>query len=135
MPSSVSAITFYCFLFETTLFCFSLWRIPADVASGVIACPFRRGGILSPTRRKYRGTFCFLSSRFPYTIISPSSHHLCLPLPPFAVYHCPASLPHPHPPPLSPSSRNIFLPSSQLSLLPSIARLRLSIYTTISILV
>ena len=85
--SPVSTINFYCFLFAPTFFCFSLWRPRADVASSVIVCLFCWGGIPSPTRRKYSGTFRVILSVPPYAIISLPSHHLCLLLPYFAVPH------------------------------------------------
>ena len=49
-------------------------------------CAFRRGGIPSPTCRNYCGTFRVLSSGLLSAIISPSSHHLCLPLLSFALH-------------------------------------------------
>ena len=119
---------FYCFLFVPTLFCFSPWRPTADVASGAIMCLFYWGGIPYLTRQYYRGSLRVLSSGPPSTIISPSSHHLCLPLPSFAVPSYPASTPRLHPPPPSPSSQNICRPPSSSSLSSYSAPLCLSIF-------
>ena len=119
---------FYYFLFVPTLFCFSSWQTPANVASSAIVCPFWQVGIQYPTRHNYRGAFQVLSSGPPSTIISPSSHHLCLPPPSFSVPHRPAYQPHIHPPPPSPSSQNIRLVPSPLLFSSSIMCLHLSVF-------
>ena len=70
------------------------------------------GGIIFPPRRKSHSTFRFLFSSPPDAIISPLSHHICLPFTPFDIPNCHAFPPNIHLPPPSPSSWNICRPPS-----------------------
>ena len=85
--SPVSAIHFYCFFFVITLFCFFLWQKTANVAFSAIACPFRQGGIPSPTLHYYHCSFRILLSGPPSAIISLSFHYLCCPFTSLVTLH------------------------------------------------